>query len=40
LVQAPVSSTAGDFNGDGALDLATANRDSADVSVLLNQHRL
>jgi hypothetical protein len=27
----------GDFNGDGALDLATANRDSNDVSVLLGK---
>src|SRR5262249_6270889 len=27
----------GDFNGDGLLDLATANYGSGDVSVLLNQ---
>ena len=29
--------TTGDFNGDGLTDLATANRESDDVSVLLNQ---
>jgi hypothetical protein len=26
----------GDFNGDGKLDLALANRDSNNVSVLIN----
>ncbi len=31
----PVSVAAGDFNGDGKADLATANRDSNTVSVLL-----
>src|SRR6516162_6879564 len=31
----PVSVTVGDFNGDGALDLAVANENSNDVSVLL-----
>lgn len=31
----PRSITAGDYNGDGITDLATANRDSDDVSVLL-----
>jgi hypothetical protein len=32
----PVSATLGDFNRDGALDLATANGTAATVSVLLN----
>ena len=31
----PASMVAGDFNGDGRLDLATANSDSNDISVLL-----
>lgn len=31
----PFSVTTGDFNGDGVSDLATANVDSDDVSVLL-----
>jgi hypothetical protein len=31
----PVSIVVGDFNGDGIQDLATANYDSADVTVLL-----
>lgn len=34
---APSSVTVGDFNGDGALDLATANEGSNDVSVLLGR---
>jgi hypothetical protein len=29
----------GDFNGDGALDLAVANATSNDVSVLINNTR-
>jgi len=29
--------TTGDFNGDGAIDLATANEQSDDVSIFLNQ---
>ena len=33
----PYSVTTGDFNGDGMTDLATANSNSDDVSVLLNQ---
>ncbi len=33
---APVSVTTGDFNGDGLVDLVTANRNSDDVSMLLN----
>lgn len=33
---APQSVTTGDFNGDGITDLATANINSDDVSVLLN----
>ncbi|MBI1899123.1 MAG: FG-GAP repeat protein, partial [Acidobacteria bacterium] len=32
---APSALAAGDFNGDGKPDLAVANRDSNDVSVLL-----
>lgn len=32
----PLSVTAGDFNADGRLDLATANAFSNNVSVLLN----
>src|SRR2546429_6198795 len=32
---APVSVAVGDFNGDGKLDLATANSGGYDVSVLL-----
>src|ERR1035441_900668 len=31
----PISMAMGDFNGDGKPDLAVANRDSNDVSVLL-----
>jgi len=31
----PVSVTVGDVNGDGKLDLITANNDSGDLSVLL-----
>jgi hypothetical protein len=31
---APLGIVAGDFNGDGHLDLATANHDSSDLSVL------
>ncbi len=33
----PVALVAGDFNGDLALDLATANPDTDDVSILLNE---
>lgn len=33
----PLSIVSGDFNGDGRLDLATANRLSSDVTVLLGQ---
>lgn len=32
----PYSLVKGDFNGDGKLDLATANSDSNDISILLN----
>jgi len=32
----PQSVAVGDFNGDGALDLAVTNRDSNNVSVLIN----
>src|SRR5207247_5690349 len=32
---APFSVAVGDFNGDGKLDLATANEGSANVSILL-----
>ena len=32
----PISVTAGDFNGDGYLDLAVANYNSNTVSILLN----
>ena len=35
LSSPPVSVTTGDFNGDGNLDLATAESDSGEVSVLL-----
>jgi len=34
--QGPTAITAGDFDGDGRLDLAVANRDSASVSVYRN----
>ncbi len=34
--KAPVAEAVGDFNSDGALDLATANANSSNVSVLLN----
>jgi hypothetical protein len=34
--QTPFSVSASDFDGDGALDLATANWDSGTVGVLLN----
>jgi Ca2+-binding RTX toxin-like protein len=33
--EAPISLDIGDFNGDGHIDLAVANNDSQDVSVLL-----
>ena len=33
--QIPVALVAGDFNGDGIRDLATANRDSDDISILI-----
>jgi len=33
----PISLVAGDFNGDGILDLAVANRDSANVTVRLGR---
>ncbi len=33
----PRTVVAGDFNGDGRLDLATANNDAASVSILLQQ---
>ena len=32
----PASVTVGDFNGDGRLDLATANADANTVSILIN----
>jgi hypothetical protein len=32
----PVSLSIGDFNGDGSPDVATANADTSDVSILLN----
>ena len=35
--EAPVSITGGDFNGDGHLDLATANVNVSTVSILLGQ---
>ena len=35
----PIALVAGDFNGDGRTDLATANSGSNDVSVLLNLRR-
>lgn len=35
--QAPCFVTSGDFNGDGLLDLAVANHQSHDVSILLGQ---
>ncbi|HEX4824152.1 MAG TPA: FG-GAP-like repeat-containing protein [Candidatus Polarisedimenticolaceae bacterium] len=35
--RAPSGVALGDFDGDGALDLAVANRDSSDVSILLNR---
>ncbi|GET43910.1 FG-GAP-like repeat-containing protein [Microseira wollei] len=35
----PSSMAVGDFNGDGKQDLATANRDSNNVSVLLNKNQ-
>jgi hypothetical protein len=33
----PLSIVAGDFNGDGALDLATASDEKNVVTVLLNR---
>src|SRR5262249_49107140 len=33
----PIDVATGDFNGDGKADVATANNDSGDVSVLLGQ---
>ena len=33
---APISGAVGDFNGDGRPDLAVANSDSNNVSVLIN----
>ncbi|MHB8953754.1 MAG: FG-GAP-like repeat-containing protein [Pirellulaceae bacterium] len=33
--RSPLATAAGDFNGDGFNDLATANRDSGDLSILL-----
>lgn len=35
--ETPCSGAVGDFNGDGQLDLAVANADSNNVSVLLNK---
>jgi len=35
--QSPEGLVGGDFNGDGRLDFATANRDSNDVSILLRR---
>jgi hypothetical protein len=34
----PAFTAAGDFNGDGLVDLVTANAGSNDVSVLLANH--
>ena len=34
--RSPQSVAVGDFNGDGALDLAVTNRDSNNASVLIN----
>src|SRR5258708_35921270 len=39
LVGRPYSVAVGDFNGDGALDLAAANNLSDNVSVLINETR-
>jgi len=33
----PVSLAAGDFNGDGKLDLAVANQQSENISVLMGK---